>query len=101
MTSDGLTPKRPSLVAVQAAARRFLEEALPEASRVDVIRVAPASGGEEGWEVEAAVWQPNAAIQALGLSMQHAVLDQNFYLVRLDSGLDVIAYQSNEAERAS
>ena len=43
MTSEGLTPQRPSLVDVQAAARRFLQEALPEARRVDVIRVRPAA----------------------------------------------------------
>ena len=86
---------------VQAAARRFLQEALPEARRVDVIRVLPVTGGEGGWEVEAGVWQPNAAIQALGLSMQRAVLDQNFYVVRLDSQLAVTAYETTEAERAS
>ena len=101
MTSEGLNPQRPSLVDVQAAARRFLQEALPEARRVDVIRVLPAGGGDGGWEVEAGVWQPNAAIQALGLSMQRTVLDQNFYVVRLDSRLDVVAYETTEAERAS
>ncbi len=100
MTSTGPCPRRPSLVAVQAAARRFLQEALPEARRVDVIRVAPTAAGD-GWEVEAGVWQPNAAIQALGLSMQRIVLDESFYVIRLDGRLNVVAYQSNEAESAS
>jgi hypothetical protein len=100
MSSEGPCPRRPSLVEVQAAARRFLQEALPEARRIDVLRAAPAEGGD-GWEVEAGVWQPNAAIQALGLSMQHAVLDEGFYVVRLDSRLNVVAYETNETERAS
>ncbi|MGO8690830.1 MAG: hypothetical protein ACLQLG_14500 [Thermoguttaceae bacterium] len=100
MTSEGLPPQRPSLVDVQAAARRFLHEALPEARRIDVSRVAPAASGD-GWEVEAGVWQPNAAIQALGLSMQRVVLDESFYVLRLDGRLDVVAYESSEVERAS
>jgi hypothetical protein len=101
MTNEELTEHRPSIVEVQAAARRFLQEALPEAQRVDVIKVLPMTSGDGGWEVEAGVWQPNATIQALGLSMQHAVLDQNFYIVRLDGRLNVIAYETTEAERAS
>ena len=100
MTSEGLADHRPSLVDVQAAARRFLQEALPEARRVDVIQVMPVVR-RRGLEAEAVVWQPNATIQALGLSTQRPVLDQNFYVVRLDGRLNVIAYEINEAERAS
>ena len=65
-----------------------------------MIRVAPAASGD-GWEVEAGVWQPSAAIQALGLSMQRVVLDESFYAVRLDGRLNVVAYESSEVERAS
>ncbi len=101
MTNEGIAEHRPSLVEVQAAARRFLQEALPEARRVDVVKVLPMSSGDGGWEVEAGVWQPNATIQALGLSTHHAVLDQGFYVVRLDGRLNVIAYETTEAERTS
>ena len=47
------------------------------------------------------VWQPNATIQALGLSTERPVLDQNFYVVRLDEQLNVIGYEIKEAERTS
>ena len=56
---------------------------------------------EGGWEADAAVWQPNATIQALGLSTEHPVLDQNFYVVRLDGELNVIGYERKEAESQS
>ncbi len=55
----------------QAAVRTFLQEALPDVHRVDVTKVMPIEFDEGGWEVEAVVWQPNATIQALGLSTQH------------------------------
>ena len=61
----------------------------------------PIESDDGGWEAEAVVWQPNATIQALGLSTQRAVLDQNFYVVRLDGRLNVIAYETTEAERTS
>jgi hypothetical protein len=35
------------------------------------------------------------------LSTQHPVLDQNFYVVRLDSQLNVIGCEIKEAERTS
>ena len=53
---------------------------------------------EGAWEADAVVWQPNATIQALGLSTERPVLDQNFYVVRLDGQLNVIGYETKEAE---
>ncbi len=68
---------------------------------MDVVRVAPSDRRGAAWEVAAVVWQPNAAIQSLGLEMQRPVLDANRYVVRLDERLEVIAYEtSEEAENA-
>jgi len=96
MTTQGVTEPRGALVAAQAAVRDFLREALPDVHRVDVTRVAPADFNEGGWEADAVVWQPNATLQALGLSTQHPVLDEKLYAVRLDNRLDVIAYHIKE-----
>jgi hypothetical protein len=101
MTTKELVDHRPTLVEAQAAARTFLQEALPDVHRVDITKVKPLEFHDGGWEAEAVVWQPNATIQALGLSTRHPVLDQNFYVVRLDDRLNVITYQIKEVERAS
>ena len=93
--------RRSTLVQAQAAVRAFLLEALPDVHRVDITRVTRIEFNEGGWEADAAVWQPNATIQALGLSTEHPVLDQNFYVVRLDGQLDVVGYESKETESAS
>ena len=94
-------PVVPTLVEAQAAVRTFLKEALPDVHRVDITKVMPIDFNEGAWEADAVVWQPNATIQALGLSTQRAVLDQNFYAVRLDDQLNIIAYEIKESERAS
>jgi len=93
--------RRFTLVEAQVAVRAFLQEALPDVHRVDITKVTPIEFNEGGWEADAVVWQPNATIQALGLSTQRLVLDQNFYVVRLDSRLNVMAYESKETERSS
>jgi len=93
--------RRPTLVEVQAAVRAFLQEALPDVHRVDITKVMSIEFNEGGWEADAVVWQPNATIQALGLSTERPVLDQNFYEVRLDGRLNVIGYEMKEVERSS
>ena len=93
--------RRPTIVEAQAAVRTFLQEALPDVHRVDVTRVMRIEFNEGAWEADAAVWQPNATIQALGLSTERPVLDQNFYVVRLDAELNVVGYEIKEAERTS
>lgn len=100
MDSDGFAGQRPSLTDAQAAARRFLQEALPDVHRVDVTRMARVESGDGTWAAEAVVWQPNVTIQALGLSTRRLVLDASTYVVRLDDRLNVIAYEAAEAERA-
>jgi hypothetical protein len=101
MTTERLADHRPTLVDARAAVQTFLREALPDVWRVDVTRIVPVESDEAVWEADAAVWQPNATIQALQLSTEHPVLDQNCYVVRLDGRLNVIAYETKEAERAS
>jgi hypothetical protein len=86
-------------VEAQAAVRTFLKEALPDVHRFDITKVIPIDFNDGAWEADAVVWQPNATIQALGLSTQRPVLDQNFYVVRLDDRLNVIAYEIKETER--
>jgi hypothetical protein len=81
---------------VQAAARKFLQAALPQVRRLDITKIAPVASGDGAWEAEAVVWQPNATISALGLATHHRVLDENYYTVRLDSRLNVIAYGTND-----
>lgn len=100
MSTNRLTDQPPSLTDAQAAVRHFLQEALTDVQRVDVTRVMRIESGEGGWEAEAVVWQPNATIQALGLCTERPVVDQNAYVVRLDNWLNVVAYETNEGERA-
>jgi hypothetical protein len=100
MTTHELSHRRPTLIDAQAAVRRFLQESLPDVHRVDVIKVTATGSAESAWEAEAIVWQPNATIHALGLSMRRLVLEQAFYVVRLDNQLDVIGYEIREAENA-
>jgi hypothetical protein len=101
MTTEKLAGHRISLAEARAAVQTFLREAFPEVWRVDVTRIAPVESHDAAWEADAVVWQPNATIQALQLSTEHPVLDQNYYLVRLDSELNVVAYEIRETERAS
>ena len=101
MTTERVADHRPNLADARAAVQSFLREALPEVWRVDVTRITPVESHEAVWEADAVVWQPNATIQALQLSTQHPVLDQNCYQVRLDGQLNVTAYEIRETERAS
>jgi hypothetical protein len=101
MTTERLADYRPTLVDARNAVQIFLREALPEVWRVDVTRIAPVESHEAVWEADAVVWQPNATIQALQLSTERPVLDQNCYVVRLDGRLNVIAYEIKETERTS
>ena len=101
MTTEELSQPRAGLVEVPAAVRSFLLAVLPDAARVDVTKVVRSESGDGGWVADASVWQPNATIAALGLSTERPVLDENFYVVRLDGRLDVIGYETQETEGAS
>jgi hypothetical protein len=101
MTTRELADRLPTLVDAQRAVRDFLKESLPDVYRVDVTKVLSLGSAPAAWEAMAVVWQPNSVIQALGLSTERPVLDQNTYLVRLDERLNVIGYETQEAEEAS
>jgi hypothetical protein len=101
MTTPQIEDLRPTLVDAQRTVRAFLKESLPDVHRVDVTKVVSLGSGRVAWEALAVVWQPNSIIQALGLSTERPVLDQNTYLVQLDDRLNVIGYETQEAERAS
>ena len=93
---------RPSMAALRTAVCDFLRESLPEVDRVNIVKLAPARVDvNEGtwWEAEAEVWQPNATIQSLQLKTHRPVLDEQLYVLRLDSQLNVLAYGLKEEIR--
>ena len=79
-----MTAHRPTLVEAQAAVRAFLRKPCRTSTASTSPGSCASSPTKAAWEADAAVWQPNATIQALGLSTERPVLDQNFYVVRLD-----------------
>lgn len=83
----------------QTAVRDFLENSLPDVSRVNITKVAKIESSEGGWEAEADVWQPNPTLQSLNIHTRRPVLDQEHYLVRLDNLLNILAYQIGEYAR--
>lgn len=93
MTLSGNEAGEPAINDAQTAVRAFLEVTLPEVQRVDVTRMAPVDAGEVAWEAEADVWQPNATLKSLGMKTHRPVLDHQHYLLRLDSLLNVLAYE--------
>jgi hypothetical protein len=101
MTTPEFTDRRPTLVDAQRTVRDFLKQSLPDVHRVDVTKVLWLGSAPAAWEALAVVWQPNSVIQSLGLCTERPVLDQHAYLVRLDERLNVIGYETQEAESAS
>ncbi len=97
MTNEELATGRPTMREARAAALTFLEESLAEATRFNIVKLAPLDGQDARWEVEADVWQPNPTIQALQLPTERQVVDQERYLLRLDNRLNVVAYGLKEA----
>jgi hypothetical protein len=101
MTAHECPQRRPALVDVREAVRRFLQEVVPAASRVDVTKIVALASEGPAWEAEAVVWRPNATVASLGLATRRPVLDEVPYLVRLDGGLEVTCYEIKEAENVS
>ncbi len=99
MSSNQAPNSGPSLIEAQTVVRDFLKQALPDVRRVDITKVAKPEIDGANWEAEADVWQPNPTVQALHLETQQPVLDQQRYLVRLDTLLNVVAYEIAEALR--
>ena len=81
--------RRPTLVEAQAAVRTFLQEALPDVHRVDITKVMPIEFNERGM---------GSGCRGLAAQRHHCrpwdcprerpVLDQNFYVVRLDGAVE-------------
>jgi len=83
----------------QTTVRDFLENSLPDVSRVNITKVAKIETNDGGWEAEADVWQPNPTLQSLNIQTRRPVLDQEHYLVRLDNLLNILAYEIGESVR--
>jgi hypothetical protein len=83
----------------QTAVRDFLENSLPDVSRVDITKVAKIETSDGGWEAKADVWQPNPTLKSLKIQTRRPVLDQEHYLVRLDNLLNILAYEIDESIR--
>ena len=98
MSSTERMDRRPSVAEVRSTVCRFLEGVLADVQRVNIVGFTSIDADQGVWEVEAEVWQPNATIAALGLPMQHLVLDRNCYVVRLDAQLNVLAYGTKQPE---
>lgn len=81
----------PPLEDTRNAVIAFLKE-MADVREVKVTKLALMDAEKGTWEAEAEVYVPNATIKALRLPTQKEVLDCEVYLLRLDSGLNVIAY---------
>jgi len=81
----------PAIADVRDAVIDFFKE-MPEVREVKVAKVALMDSKEGTWEAEAEVYVPNETIKALGLPVQKEVLDCRSYLLRVDGGLNVVAY---------
>ena len=46
---------------------------------------------DDGWEVEAEVYEESSFIKSLGLSTR--VQDRNVYVIKLSDGLEVVSYE--------
>jgi hypothetical protein len=93
---------QPSMDALRSAACHFLQESLPGADRVKIVKMASVKvDNNTWWEAEAEVWEPNETIQSLRLAthLRRPVLDEHLYLLRLDSQLNVLAYGLKEELR--
>ena len=81
----------PSLENVANVACEFLKKQIG-ANEVRVTKLAQIDAENGGWEAEAEVYIPNAAIAALRLPIQRIVMDCCNYILRIDRQLNVIAY---------
>lgn len=82
------------------AVSRFLKKQ-PGVRHAGLTRLAQAPAGKGAWEAEAEVYVPNWTIKTLGLRVHRQVLDRRLYVLRLDSELNVVAYELKESAEAS
>lgn len=77
------------------AVNRFLKTQ-PDVKHASVTKLTQAAA-KGCWEAEAEVYVPNMAIKALRLAVRRQVLDRRLYVLRLDSELNVVAYELKDA----
>jgi hypothetical protein len=81
------------IAAARCAVERFLAAELG-AREVRTTKIVPLEHGAQGWSAEAEVLVPNLAIKTLGLPLTQEILEQEYYLVELDTDLAVRSFES-------
>jgi len=71
--------------------REVAAEFLKKALNVKEVRVIGATKVEDGWEMEAEVYEESSFIKSLGLPTR--VQDRNIYIVKLNDNLEVESYE--------
>ena len=91
-TNDPKVEREPPLIGdARNAVIAFLKETL-DVKQVNITKLAQIDSEKGTWEAEGEVFVPNPTIKALGLPTQKEVLDCEYYLLRLDAQLNVVAY---------
>ena len=76
---------------VSQTAVEFLKRTL----QVGEVKILGAVKSNDGWQVEAEVFEPSSFIKALGL--QTRVQDRNLYVVKLSGRLEIEEYKRKES----
>jgi len=76
---------------VSQTAVEFLKRTL----QVGEVKILGAVKSDDGWQVEAEVFEPSSFIKALGL--QTRVQDRNLYVVKLSGRLEIEEYKRKES----
>ena len=66
-------------------------EFLKRTLQVGEVKILGAVQSDDGWQIEAEVFEPSSFIKALGL--QTRVQDRNLYTVKLNGRLEIEAYE--------
>ncbi len=71
--------------------RKAVSDFLKKTLNVKDVKVIKAAVSGNGWETEAEVYEESSFIKSLGLATR--VQDRNFYIVKLNNGLEVESYE--------
>ena len=74
-------------------------EFLKRTLQVGDVKILGAVKSDDGWTIEAEVFEPSSFIKALGL--QTRVQDRNLYVVKLNGRLEIEAYERKDAGAAA
>ena len=72
-------------------ASQSVVEFLKRTLQVGEVKILGNVKSDDGWQVEAEVFEPSSIIKALGL--QTRVQDRNLYVVKLNGRLEIEAYE--------